>query len=255
MSRSCCPVIIVGCDLAQMRRSSGIGIAVSPSVKLFLKMTWYRVLTRAGWYSRWFRDPAGYRRQWESSPTRALRQSQRQWQDNYSAGARPQEQFTLSQWTAKYFNHTQGRSVHGSPADNTKVWLNMRPRCDIPLLSIREKRDGSSYRGGLFRGGRDAGAFRVKVNGLVVSVLGTTYIMAYADEERKNTLLEGKISSVAGVRRIYWNREQAAVSAAGKWEILKDIKCGKYIAWKNGFHSFRSCTPPEVCGSSHAGMM
>jgi transmembrane sensor len=136
-------------------------------------------------------------------------------------------------------------------SDNTKVWLNNASSLRY-LTSFNPGKErlvelsGEAY----FEVAKDVTRpFRVRANGLTVDVLATSFnIMAYADEHTiRATLLEGKVKLSSGDKEgLLKPGEQAAVSAPGKWEVLKDIDTDGVIAWKNGYFHFDHAALPAV---------
>jgi ferric-dicitrate binding protein FerR (iron transport regulator) len=91
--------------------------------------------------------------------------------------------------------------------------------------------------------------FRVKVGGMTVDVLGTSFnIMAYADEGRiHTTLLTGSVRVQQGSTSVQLRPdEQAQVSAAGDMKVLRNVPAADIVSWKNGFFYFGQASLKEV---------
>ncbi|MHA4806566.1 FecR family protein [Flavitalea flava] len=136
--------------------------------------------------------------------------------------------------------------------DGSKVWLNNASSLRYPTSFSGNNRTveltGEAYFEIAPRSDGDGHVkvpFSVKINGLFVNVLGTSFnIMAYAGEKKiRTTLLSGKVQLVSGDKKtLLAPGEQAVVPVEGtmeeSWQILKDINTEQAISWKRGYFHF-----------------
>ncbi|HVV04912.1 MAG TPA: FecR domain-containing protein, partial [Puia sp.] len=128
--------------------------------------------------------------------------------------------------------------------DGTKVWLNAASTLVFPTVFKGATREVSLTGEGYFEVARNASKpFAVKVGGMRVDVLGTSFnIMAYEDEAAvRTTLLEGSVRVGAGeVSRALEVGEQGVWDKKGRMEVIHDADVEQAVAWKNGLLQFHS---------------
>ncbi len=134
-------------------------------------------------------------------------------------------------------------------ADGTKVFVNSMSRLEFPVQFSDSTREVSLEGEACFWVAKDAAhPFIVKVNGVKVEVLGTTFnINAYPDESSiTTTLVEGKIKmnrlEKPGEEFILSPNDQAVIdSNSGQVKIGK-VDADKFIQWVNGVYVFENQT-------------
>jgi transmembrane sensor len=126
--------------------------------------------------------------------------------------------------------------------DGSKVRLNNASSLRYPTSFTGKTREVSLSGEAYFEIAKDAmKPFIVRVNGLAVNVLGTSFnIMAYGDEPLlKTTLLTGKVSLAAGSKQsVLAPGEQAAISKDGSLKIAKGVDLDEATAWQRGYFHF-----------------
>lgn len=126
-------------------------------------------------------------------------------------------------------------------ADGTRVWLNSTSSLKFPTAFGHERMveiTGEVY----FEVARNkVSPFKVKVNDMVIQVLGTHFnVMAYHDEPAiRTTLLEGsvKISGAKG-SALLRPGDQARMNDEG-FTVVKNVNVDQVISWKNGQFNFK----------------
>jgi transmembrane sensor len=134
--------------------------------------------------------------------------------------------------------------------DGSHIWLNNASRIRYPVAFRGKDRmvelSGEAY----FEIAKNpAQPFQVKVGGMIVDVLGTSFnIMAYADEGGINTtLLTGSVRVQQGSASVQLRPdEQAQVSTAGDMKVLRNVPAEDIVSWKNGFFYFGRASLKEV---------
>lgn len=131
--------------------------------------------------------------------------------------------------------------------DGSKVWLNAASSLRYPTVFSDTGRlvelTGEAYFEiqSLSRSDNKKVPFRVKVNNMVVEVLGTHFnIMAYSDEQAiKTTLLEGSVRVLQNSSgQVLRPGEQAVVAAGNEIKVLRNVDVQEAVAWKNGVFQF-----------------
>lgn len=127
-------------------------------------------------------------------------------------------------------------------ADGTRVWLNSSSSLSFPSAFSGPERKVELTGEAYFEVAEMARQpFRVRVNGIDVTVLGTHFnIMAYADEEAvQTTLLEGavQVRNEAG-SSLLKPGQQALVKEAGAIRVRDGVDTEQVVAWKNGLFQF-----------------
>ena len=127
--------------------------------------------------------------------------------------------------------------------DGSKVWLNNASSIRYPVAFTGKDREVELAGEAYFEIAKNAAQpFKVKVGGMTVDVLGTSFnITAYANENIiKTTLLTGgvRVSRGTGDAVVLKPGEQAQAATAGNLKTLKDIDTDGVVAWKNGLFHF-----------------
>ncbi|MBS1662549.1 MAG: FecR domain-containing protein [Bacteroidetes bacterium] len=124
-------------------------------------------------------------------------------------------------------------------ADGTKVWLNALSKLQYPGAFKGRERivelTGEAY----FEVAKDATKpFTVKVNGVAVGVLGTSFnVNAYNDEpEIRTTLLEGAVRVKKGASELTLKPGQQGIAGDVLTQRAADVD--RVMAWKKGFFSW-----------------
>jgi ferric-dicitrate binding protein FerR (iron transport regulator) len=128
--------------------------------------------------------------------------------------------------------------------DGTQVWLNAASSLRFPTQFTATTRSVELTGEAYFEvAGNAAQPFHVKVTGMDITVLGTSFnIMAYTDEHTiKTTLLEGAVKVAKGKEeRLLKPGQQSQLEPGNSIKVINDADIELAVAWKNGFTSFRS---------------
>ena len=134
--------------------------------------------------------------------------------------------------------------------DGSTVWLNASSSITYPTAFTGEERNVSVTGEVYFEVAKKANQpFHVKVNDIVVEVLGTHFdINSYADEVSvKTTLLEGKVKVTKGLSSVKLvPGDQAQVDIEGILKVEKDADIEKAMAWKEGKFLFDKDEIPAI---------
>ncbi|HVU57757.1 MAG TPA: FecR domain-containing protein [Puia sp.] len=134
--------------------------------------------------------------------------------------------------------------------DGTKVWLNDSTRLYYPTFFSGPYREVALTGEAYFEVAKDPDhPFHIKVNDLIVNVLGTSFaIRAYRDEDNTTaTLLKGKIAVLNGQReQVLDPNEQVSVSRQNQWQLRRNIDPDSVLAWKEGIFYFTHADIPTV---------
>lgn len=135
-------------------------------------------------------------------------------------------------------------------ADGTEVWLNAASSLRFPTIFSGSDRDVELTGEAYFEVAKNAVMpFNVKVNNMVVKVLGTHFnIMAYGNEGKvKTTLLEGKVNVTGnGFAADILPGQQAVVDNASGSMKVREVNTALAVAWKNGLFRFRETNIQEL---------
>ena len=127
-------------------------------------------------------------------------------------------------------------------SDGTRVWLNAASSIRFPTFFQGNERSVSITGEAYFEVAHNANApFKVNVNGLQVTVLGTHFnVNAYDDEATvKTTLLEGSVRLTKGSSlAVLKPGQQASVGSNDAIAVRNDVDLDEVIAWKNGSFVF-----------------
>lgn len=128
--------------------------------------------------------------------------------------------------------------------DGTKVWLNAASSLRFPTQFTEGTRSVDLTGEAYFEvAGNAAQPFHVKVEGMDITVLGTSFnIMAYTDEDAiKTTLLDGAVKVAKGKEeRLLKPGQQSELQTGNSMKVIDNADIELAVAWKNGFTSFRS---------------
>ncbi len=127
--------------------------------------------------------------------------------------------------------------------DGSKAWLNAVSSIRFPASFTGNERKVEITGEAYLEVAKDARIpFKVSVNGMEVSVLGTHFnINAYNDEPTiKTTLLEGSIKVSKGDNNtIIKPGQQTQLTTSGAIKVINDTDVAEAIAWKEGRFEFR----------------
>lgn len=128
--------------------------------------------------------------------------------------------------------------------DGTRVWLNAASKLTYLTAFGSSERTVELTGEAYFEVAQDADRpFRVKVNGLRVNVLGTSFnVMAYPDESSVNTtLVEGRVQVSDGkASRLLQPHQQAVADLKTGRITVMDADISKALAWKNDLFIFNN---------------
>lgn len=126
--------------------------------------------------------------------------------------------------------------------DGSKVWLNNASSLRYPVAFTGKGREVELKGEAYFEVAHNAAMpFKVKVGGMLVDVLGTSFnITAYGDEPHvRTTLLTGAVRVAEGaITALLKPGEQVQVDAAGQFGKPQEVDAEGVIAWKNGLFHF-----------------
>lgn len=128
-------------------------------------------------------------------------------------------------------------------ADGTKVWLNAGSRLTYPTAFVGKERKVSLVGEGYFEVQRDERKpFVVDVNGMEVTVLGTSFNMkSFVQDGRTTaTLINGKIRVKTSSRDVVLTPNQQADLLVGENHLdVREVDAEAYRAWISGKFVFR----------------
>ncbi|WP_440134415.1 FecR family protein [Chitinophaga sancti] len=126
--------------------------------------------------------------------------------------------------------------------DGTQVWLNALSSLRFPTIFNGNNRTVELTGEAYFEVQKDAAKpFLVKVGGMQIDVLGTSFdVMAYPDEKQiQTTLIEGLVKvSADGQAKVLQPGQQLQLQKDGKLDLLNTADIESAIAWKNGYFKF-----------------
>ncbi len=129
-------------------------------------------------------------------------------------------------------------------ADGTRVWLNAASSLQYPAAFNSSERTVTLTGEAYFEVAQDAARpFFVKVNGMTVQVLGTSFnINAYSEEQLfTTTLLQGAVRVVAGHQRMTLAPgEQTTLEQRSGLLQRSSGDVENAVAWKNGIFTFKN---------------
>jgi transmembrane sensor len=128
-------------------------------------------------------------------------------------------------------------------SDGTKVWLNSSSSISYPVAFKGKERKVTLTGEAYFEVAKNAlMPFKVEVNNMEVTVMGTHFnVKAYNEESIKTTLLEGSIKVSSGSLSTMLRPGQKA-----EWQgnqtpfVVQNADMEEAVAWKNGYFIFNS---------------
>lgn len=137
----------------------------------------------------------------------------------------------------------RGGEFNVTLADGTRVWLNAGTKLTYPVAFVGDERhvrlEGEAY----FEVKRDEDKpFVVDLNGMKVTVLGTSFNLKSFKEDGRTTatLVSGKVEVEAGARKIVLEPNQQANLFVGKDSLeIREVDAEAYRAWTKGQFVFR----------------
>jgi transmembrane sensor len=128
--------------------------------------------------------------------------------------------------------------------DGSKVWLNAASSLRFPTAFTGKERTVQLTGEAYFEVAKNAAMpFKVQVNKMEVSVLGTHFnVMAYDDESSiKTTLLEGSVRVTKGnANALLKPGQEAVLNPAEEGFKVDEADVDEAVAWKNGLFQFNS---------------
>lgn len=127
-------------------------------------------------------------------------------------------------------------------SDGTRVWLNSESTLKYPVHFTEDLRKVEMTGEGYFEVAKNAGKpFVVKVNGVNVRVLGTSFNISAYSEKVVTTLVEGKIQLQKGVDSVTLMPNQQGVWQNGKLGFeVKRVVARNYSLWRKGIFYFEN---------------
>jgi transmembrane sensor len=155
-------------------------------------------------------------------------------------------QATAGKTTAVYYNTVAtpaGGQYRVTLADGTQVWLNALSTLRFPTSFNGADRTVQLTGEAYFEVAKNkSNPFHVKVNGVDVAVLGTSFnVNAYSDEGAlKTTLVEGSVQLSKGGKSLMLSPGQQGSQddRVDGFTLVKAADVGQAVAWKNGYFSF-----------------
>jgi transmembrane sensor len=177
----------------------------------------------------------------DSSVNQVIRQGnaavyQQQGQLQYKTTAQQSTQTATNTLTTP-----RGSTFRVTLPDGTRVWLNSASSLQYPMAFNGGERVVTLRGQGYFEVMQNARQpFRVKANGMEVTVLGTSFdIMAYADENAiSTTLVDGAVKVTQGTAEATLKPGQQAVLNEKDALSVHPVDVNQVIAWKTGFFEF-----------------
>lgn len=144
----------------------------------------------------------------------------------------------------------RGGQYHLQLTDGTVVWLNAASSIRYPTAFAGTARQVEVTGEVYFEVAQDKSKpFHVKVNGIDVEVLGTSFnINAYADERAiRATLLNGSIKIINTTSAYTLNPgQQAVITGQSPITINNQVDLEEVMAWKNGRFKFDDTPLPDA---------
>ena len=127
-------------------------------------------------------------------------------------------------------------------ADGTRVWLNSESTLKYPVHFTEDLRKVEITGEGYFEVAKNAGkAFVVKVNGVNVRVLGTSFNISAYSEKVVTTLIEGKVQLQKGMDSVTLMPNQQGVWQNGEHGFeVKRVEARNYSLWRKGIFYFEN---------------
>jgi transmembrane sensor len=133
--------------------------------------------------------------------------------------------------------------------DGSRVWLNAASSIRFPTQFTRPDRSveitGEAYME-IAKNARQS--FSVKVNGIGIQVLGTSFnVNAYEDEPAiKTTVIEGSVRVKTPEKAAVLHPGQQAEIRQQTLKVANNVDLDKVIAWKNGLFNFNGAGVGDV---------
>ncbi|WP_099290519.1 MULTISPECIES: FecR family protein [unclassified Butyricimonas] len=137
----------------------------------------------------------------------------------------------------------KGGEFNVTLADGTRVWLNAGSKLTYPVAFVGNERRVILRGEGYFEVKKDdTKPFRVEVNGMMVTVLGTSFnLKSFPSEERTTaTLLSGKVEVKTLSESVILEPNQQADLIVGENKLeVREVDAEAYRAWTKGQFVFR----------------
>ena len=127
-------------------------------------------------------------------------------------------------------------------SDGSRVWLNAGSKLKYPVVFTGELREVEMEGEGYFEVEHKKDIpFVVKVNGMSVRVLGTSFNISEYKGEVVTTLISGKVSLSKGQNNIVLNPGEQAVLETGQSDFkVQKVNAWNYTLWKEGIFWFEN---------------
>ena len=137
----------------------------------------------------------------------------------------------------------KGGEFNVTLADGTRVWLNAGSKLTYPVAFVGNERQVILWGEGYFEVKKDdTKPFRVEVNGMQVTVLGTSFNLKWfpSDERTNATLLSGKVEVKTLSESVILEPNQQADLIVGENKLeVREVDAEAYRAWTKGQFVFR----------------
>ena len=137
----------------------------------------------------------------------------------------------------------KGGEFNVTLADGTRVWLNAGSKLTYPVAFVGNERQVILWGEGYFEVKKDdTKPFRVEVNGMQVTVLGTSFnLKSFPSDERTTaTLLSGKVEVKTLAESVILEPNQQADLIVGENKLeVREVDAEAYRAWTKGQFVFR----------------
>ena len=137
----------------------------------------------------------------------------------------------------------KGGEFNVTLADGTRVWLNAGSKLTYPVAFVGNERQVILWGEGYFEVKKDdTKPFRVEVNGMQVTVLGTSFnLKSFPSDERTTaTLLSGKVEVKTLSESVILEPNQQADLIVGENKLeVREVDAEAYRAWTKGQFVFR----------------
>lgn len=127
-------------------------------------------------------------------------------------------------------------------SDGTRIWLNAGSKLKYPVVFANNLREVEISGEGYFEVEHDeTRPFIVKVNGVAVQVLGTSFNISSYSGEVVTTLVSGKVSLTKGEYKVELQPDEQAVLEPGgtDFNVVK-VNAQNYTLWKEGIFWFEN---------------
>jgi ferric-dicitrate binding protein FerR (iron transport regulator) len=138
-------------------------------------------------------------------------------------------------------------------SDGTRVFVNSMSKLEFPVNFTGNKREISLEGEAYFEVAKDkTRPFIVKIKGVQVEVLGTTFnIKAYPEDHQSfTTLVEGKVKLCSGNQSdndyFLMPDQQAVYDPSSKGVVINKVDAGKIVQWTTGRYYFSDQPLDEI---------